>query len=137
MFVQPLHLRIDGSRAHAASDEQIAAVAKLLRRHLDELGRIAQRTREIGQTIALGKGAHLARRHAYGLDDDGDGAVGRIEIGDGERYPLALLVNANDDELPRQSALRHSRSLYPQQPDIFCERSLLYNLKHNKREFLI
>jgi hypothetical protein len=42
---------------------------------------------------------HLARGLAHGLDDQGDGALVPIEVGDRQRDALAMLVLHHDHEL--------------------------------------
>ena len=50
---------------------------------------------------------HLPGRLADRLDHQGDGALVAIEVGDGERNALAVLVEHDDDELPRLGGLGH------------------------------
>ena len=47
----------------------------------------------------------LLRGGAHGLDDDGDGALLRVIVVDGDGDPLAVLIHAQDDELARLGLL--------------------------------
>jgi len=51
--------------------------------------------------VALAQRLQMPRRRADRLDHDGDGACLAVEIGDGERDPLPLFVDHQDDELSR------------------------------------
>ena len=62
---------------------------------------------------------HLARRLAYSLDDERDGAPVAVEIRDRERNPLAALVQYDDDELPGFRRARQERRLdFEQEGDV-------------------
>ena len=52
---------------------------------------------------------HLPRGLADRLDDQRDRALGAVEIGDGERNALAVLVRHDDDELSGLRRFRHQR----------------------------
>jgi hypothetical protein len=52
---------------------------------------------------------HFPRGLADGLDDQGDGALAGIVVGDGERDPLAFGVGHDDDELPGPRRAGHPR----------------------------
>jgi hypothetical protein len=53
-----------------------------------------------GKGIALAPCAHLHGGLAHLLEDERDGAGLAVEVGDGQRDALAVLVDAHDDELP-------------------------------------
>ena len=72
---------------------------------LDLLG-LAQRTAQVLDGVT-----HAERRQHGGaladdLEDDGDGAVGRVAVRDGERHPLPRVVDAQYDELSRADLAR-------------------------------
>ena len=52
---------------------------------------------------------HLPRGLADRLDDHGYGALGTVEIGDGEGNALAVIVGDDNDELPRPGRPGHRR----------------------------
>ena len=130
MLVQPLHLRIYGRRAHTSSNEEITPAAQLIHRHVDKLRRVAQRPRQIGQGVALVQGAHLARRHAYGLYDYCYRTGRSVVIGYGQRHAFAVLVGADYHELSGQGAVRNARRLDTQSVDVLRKQFLLYDLEH-------
>src|SRR5450759_1830220 len=81
------------------------------RAHLLDLARLAQWTNEAGERVALAQRLQMPRRRADRLDHDGDGARFAVEIGDGERDPLPLFVDHQDDELSRLARCGNRRSL--------------------------
>src|SRR5665811_2176161 len=81
------------------------------RAHLLDLARLAQWTNEAGERVALAQRLQMPRRRADRLDHDGDGARFAVEIGDGERDPLPLFVDHQDDELSRLARRGNRRSL--------------------------
>src|SRR5665647_1949622 len=81
------------------------------RAHLLDLARLAQWTDEAGERVALAQRLQMPRRRADRLDHDGDCARLAVEIGDGERDPLPLFVDHQDDELSRLARRGDSRSL--------------------------
>src|SRR5450759_1517538 len=81
------------------------------RAHFVDLARHAQRTDEVAERVAFAQCLQMARRRADRLDDDGDGARLAVEIGDGERDPLPLFVDHQDDELSWLAGCGDRRSL--------------------------
>ena len=130
VFPEPFDLRVDRGRAHAARHEEVAAFAQLFDGHFDEFRRVAQRTCEVGEGIALVQCADFARRGADGLRDDGHAALRSVEIGDRERNALAVFVDAHDDELSGLRRAGHARCEDLHQPDALCEESFFKNGVH-------
>ena len=58
---------------------------------------------------------HLARGLADRLDDQRDRAALAVEVGDGQRDALAVLVEHDDDELPGPGGARHHRMAHLEQ----------------------
>ena len=86
-------LRIDRCDAKAAADQH--HMADLL-----DMLRQAERADEIVEAVArLVVVAHLPRRLAERLDDNGDCALVAVVVGDRQRNPLAALVQADHDEV--------------------------------------
>ncbi len=72
--------------------------------------RQSERPDEVGETVAgLVAIPHLPCGLAQRLDDEGDGSLVAVEVGDGERDPLASLVQADHHEVSRLGRLRHVR----------------------------
>jgi hypothetical protein len=59
--------------------------------------------------VPLLHGAHLHRRLADLLDDQGDGARLRVGVGDGQRNPLPVIVEEHDHELTGAVLAGHLR----------------------------
>ncbi len=72
--------------------------------------RQAERPDEVVEGVPLGiVVAHLERRLAERLHDEGDRSALAIEVGDGERYALAALAQPKHDEMARLGRLRDVR----------------------------
>ena len=63
------------------------------------IGGTAQGAHKVADVVALVQGAQRVGGEADLLEDDGDGALLPVTAGDGQGHALALLVNAEDDEL--------------------------------------
>ena len=59
----------------------------------------AQGTDKIEEGVSLLQFLHLKSRFSNGLDDNGDGSLLGIEIGDGERDTLAGFIDTDHDEM--------------------------------------
>ncbi len=121
------------ARAHDADD----VVAGLLQRALDRedrrdaqaaadaddvaevgnLGLVAQRAHHVEQPLAFLELVELLGGNPDDLHDQRDPALGRRVVRDGQRNALALLVAADDDELPGRAESRDRRAVYPVQAD--------------------
>ena len=105
-LVQRLGLRIgDGDAQTPADDRDLFALLAL------ELARLAQRADEILQRLALLERVQPARGRADLLKNDRDRALFPVIARDGQRDTLALLVDAQDDELARLRLSRNARRL--------------------------
>src|SRR5579859_7579137 len=87
---------------------------------------------DVEDGVASFKAVEHQRSFADGLDGDGNGA--RLGIGgfDGERNSFALLVQAQDDELPRALFARYPRCLNDELPDIESDGSGFNDVEHER-----
>ena len=97
--------RIDGRDADAAADENDGSHV------IGKFRRLPQRADEVKNRIALLERGEKLSRCADDLEEDRDDSLFAVEVGDRQRYTLAFLIDAQDDELPRQSLLRHAGRL--------------------------
>ncbi len=94
-LLEGAQLREDRRDAEAAADEDDVP-------HLPDVALEAEGSDEVGEGVPLLEVPHhLLRRLAEGLDDDGDGAPLRVVVRDGERDPLAPLVQPHHHEMAR------------------------------------
>ena len=123
VVMQPFRLRKRDSRAQAAADD-----ARALR--TCELGGVPQRPGEIEQRVAR---LHLGETHgggAHRLEDDRDGAGLRVAVVHGERDALALLVDAQHDELTGLDLFRDLGSTHHHARHLGIERLYLFDGIH-------
>ena len=99
-------LREDGRDAQAAAHQDHGAL------ELADVAGQAERADEVQDGIAFAERHHFGGGFADRLDDDGDGAASRVEIGYGERNALAVLVDAGHDEVPGPRRARHIRRVH-------------------------
>ena len=93
---------MDHRRAHAAADAHALAAR-------DQFRRMAQRPGDILDGLAGLQRHQFPRALAHGLDDQRDGAGGRIGIGDGQRDAFRARPAADDDKLPGPADFRDAR----------------------------
>ena len=97
--------RIDRCDADAAANEDNGAHV------VGKNRRLPQRADDVEDGIALLERCENLARRANDLEEDRDRPLLAVKIGDRQRYTLTFLVDAQDDELPRQSLLRHTGRL--------------------------
>ena len=116
---------VGNGAAHAAAD-----YADLLQA-LD-LGGFAQGAHKVGDIVALLHGVEHSGGAAGGLHHDGDGALLPVPAGDRNRHTLALLIQAEDNELTGLGMLGHQGGLDLKEADGFrlVEKSLGYYFVH-------
>ena len=93
--------------------------------------RLAQGADEIVNILALVEVVEPLRRSADDLEDDGNGALFPVEIGDREGDALPFLVHAQDDELPRLCLSGDEGRIHFHQRDGGVEFLLFNNFIHN------
>ena len=103
-LAMPAEQVVQHGDAGAATDAHDGADVLDMLRH-------AEGPAQVLDGVADAEGREHGRALADDLEDDGDGAVGRVAVGDGERHPLPRLVHAQDDELPRAYLPRDLRGL--------------------------
>ena len=123
VLAEPFDLGVDRGGAHAARHEEVAPLAELVGLHLHEFRGVSQRACEIGEGIARIQRAYFASRGADGLRHDGDAALRGVEVRDRERDAFAVLVDADDDELPGLRRMCDARCEDLHQPDALGEES--------------
>ena len=82
-----------------------------------------------GLVVWVQAGIGFAACAPDGLDDQRDGPLGPVEVGDGQRHPLAVLVEHHDDELPWFGRLGHQRMADFQQERDVGEILAFYDFK--------
>ena len=112
VLMQPLDLGIDGSGAHAASDEQHLFIAQVFRVFGDEGRGLAQGAGDIGEEIAGLQLGHPFGGCPHGLEDDGDGAFSAVVVTDGQRDPFPPFVHPHDQKLPGFAVLGDTRGFH-------------------------
>ena len=75
---------------------------------------VAQRTADVRNGVAFLEGFQQGRAFAQDQIDDGDGAVGRIRIGDGQGDAFARGAHAQHDEMSRMRFLGDVRRVQDQ-----------------------
>ena len=103
--------RLGEDRRHA----QAAANAHHLFGVADRAGDAHRADHRVQRRTDLAFLLHLPGGLADRLDYQRDGSLVLVEIRDGERNPLALLVEHDDHELPRPGGLGHQRMAHLQQ----------------------
>ena len=116
--------RIRRRNANSAAHDDHRAV------ELPDLRRMAKRPDEVAQAIPHLHGRELHRRSANDLEHDEDAPRLAVEIRDRQRDALPLLIDAQDDELPRLRLLRDARRIDLHGVDIRGKLFLLQNLVH-------
>ena len=91
-LVQCLGSGVGNGTAHAAADDSGLPDA-------GEIGGSPQRTHKVQDAVPGLQTAQQIGGQAHLLEDDGDSACFGIGIGNGERHPLAVFIDAEDDEL--------------------------------------
>lgn len=123
VLAEPFDLGVDRGGAHAARYEEVAPPAELAGLHRYEFRGVSQRACEIGEGIARIQRAYFACRGADGLRHDGDAALRGVVVRDRERDAFAVLVDADDDELPGLRRMCDARCEDLHQPDALGEES--------------
>ena len=94
------------------------------------MGGTSQGAYHVGHTITLVEGAELGGGGAYGLHDQGDGALLYVAAGYRQRHAFALLVHAHNHEMAGLAGFGNQRSLDVETEDFFAELNFLNNLVH-------
>ena len=89
-----------------------------------------QRTNNVQQVFACFHCAEHLGGTTYHLNDQGDGAFFSVIICNGQRNALALLVDAEDDELSGENLFSDKRSLYLNKDDCFVQQLFVYDFIH-------
>ena len=98
VIMELLQHGIGNGAAHTAADHADLLLAL-------GLGSLAQGAHEVLQAVALVQALQLLSGGTHGLDDDGDCALLRVVVIDGDGNTLTHLIHAQDDELTRLSFL--------------------------------
>ena len=118
--------------ANAAADAHDATGLAIL--GLMDFSRLAERTENRRQELT---GLELRELHgggAHGLEDDRNGALLRVGVGDGERNALShLLVDHENDELTGLTFARNERGLQLHLKNIVRELTLGDDFVHDVR----
>ena len=123
-FLKRLRGRIGNRTADAAADHADALLALDVRR-------LAERTDEVLNIVALVHAAEQLGRQTDLLENDCDRALFAVVTGDGQRHPLRLVVHAEDNELTGFRLPRHERSFDLHIGDGGIEFLLTYDLVHS------
>ena len=123
--MQALGNRVDYGGANAAADAQRAAAG-------DEFSRFAQWSSDALDGLTRFEGDQVARALSNGLDDKSDGSRNRIGIGDGQRDPLSIFREVNDDELAGLPDLGNARRPDVQTGDVRAKARLGEDLMHER-----
>ena len=97
---------------------------------LRQLGGQAQGAHEILNVVALVQVGQQLGGQTHLLEDNSNGALLPVIVGDGQRDALPLLIQAQDDKLPGPGLLGNERGLYLQQGDAGVEYLFPYDLYH-------
>ena len=95
-----------------------------------DMGSLAQRTDHVGQFVADVHLTKTRRRQSYFLHDKRDGATLGVCLGNGERYTLAVLSDADNDEMACTAGFRNERSLDDKLKHFFRKPLFGYNSIH-------
>jgi len=130
VFVEPFDLRVDRSGPYSARNKQNLLFAERFEVGVDEFGGLSQRACKIGDRITFVQGAQFAGRIADGLGDDRHITLFSVVVGDGQRNPLAPLIDAQNDELSWLSRMSYPRSFDVHQVDLVGEGLFFKDAKH-------
>ncbi len=124
-LVESLGDRMGDRCAHTTSDAKSPA-------GLDQVGRFAQGAGDVGDVFTDLKSDQLACAFAHGLNDEGDGAFGRVGIGDGQGDAFRSLGAMDDDELTGLADPSDARGEYIEASDIRTEAMFGEDFMHNR-----
>ena len=96
----PFHLRIDGCDTHTSGHKKQTHLSLFLLWGGDQLAGAAEGTHNGKEPVALVEEAEVACTVAHNLIDDVDALVLWVDVADGQRHALSLVVGNDDDELP-------------------------------------
>ena len=130
MLLEPFGLGIHGGCAESARYEDVALLSELFRAHLDEFGRLSERTHNVGKTLSRFVSDDVCGRSADPLSHDCDRAFFAIEIADGQRYAFSSLVSPDDEEFSGLGRGRKPRRRHLHPADEGCQHFFCQNFKH-------
>ena len=130
VVVEPLELVIYGSCSDASCDEEDLLSLKFFNGKIAKIGGVSERAYNICKALALIHSAHSLGLSANCLVDDRDDALFAVEVANGKRNSLSVLISSYDQELAGHGLLCNERSFDLHEENLGTKHLLGNDLKH-------